>query len=231
MQNVLLIDDDIEISTAVKESLIPLNINVEQCQNIQDGYTKLLEKQFSLILIDIHLPDGSGFDLYQKILSTEQFRTIPVVFLTANDDLGSKISAFSLGADDYVVKPFHLLELRARIERRLKSKIPQSLINDHYSTGPFTFDLSSQTLKIAGNRQPISLTPREFKILLLLARNPNRIFSRDDILDKIWGKDIHVTDRTVDAHICYIRKKLENHSKMIRSLPGEGYRLQLQESV
>ena len=229
MQNILLIDDDIEISTAVKESLIPLGISVEQSQNVQQGYAKLLEKTYSMILIDIQLPDGSGFDLYQKILATEQFRNIPVIFLTASEDVGSKISAFSLGAEDYIVKPFHLLELRARIERRMKSKNMGGQINDLYSVGPFTFDLSAQTLKIAGSRQTITLTPREFKILLLLSRSPNQVFSRDDILDKIWGKDIHVTDRTVDAHICYIRKKLENHSKMIRSLPGEGYRMHFQD--
>ena len=100
MKNILLIDDDIEIAATVTEALIPAGFHVEQSPSIQGAYAKLLEKPFDLAIIDIELQDGSGFDLYQKILSSEQYRKMPVIFLTANDQLGTKISAFTLGADD-----------------------------------------------------------------------------------------------------------------------------------
>ena len=147
---------------------------------------------------------------------------MPFVFLTGNNDVGSKISAFSLGADDYIVKPFHLLELRARIENKLKKR--NSGKETFLTIGPFVFDVQYQKIKTQGGKMEFSLTAREFKILLLMGKNPERTFTREEILKKIWGENVYVTNRTIDAHICYLRKKLTPYSSCIESIPSEGYR-------
>ena len=224
MQNILVIDDSEDLVAAVESALSPLGLGFDTAGNVQQGLDKIALKKYSLVIIDIGLPDGDGFDLFQKIRNLNSHKKTPVIFLTANEDVGSKISAFALGADDYIVKPFHLLELRARVDRRLKKLLEDDSDHDQVISGPLVLEISSQRVTIAGKNNYVTMTPREFKILLLLTKNPDQIFSREYILDQIWGKDIYVTDRTVDAHICYIRKKLENYSTHIQSVPGEGYR-------
>lgn len=224
MQNILVIDDDQEITTAVTDALLPLGVSIDASDTAQSGLEKIHANRYSLVVIDINLPDGDGFDLFQKIRNINHYKKTPIIFLTGKEDVGSKISAFSLGADDYIVKPFHLLELRARVERRLKKQIEDNADGDQVVAGPLILEVSSQRLRVNGKNEYVTLTPREFKILLLLAKNPDQIFTREYILNKIWGKDVYVTDRTIDAHVCYIRKKLEDYSTLIQSVPGEGYR-------
>ena len=223
-QNILVIDDSEDVVIAVESALLPLGLGIETAGSVKEGLEKVSAEKYSLVIIDIGLPDGDGFELFQKVRTLPHYKKTPVIFLTANEDVTSKISAFSLGADDYIVKPFHLLELRARVERRLKKHLEESMNGDHITAGPLTLEVSSQRLKIQGKKGFVSLTPREFKILLLLVKNPERIFTREFILGKIWGKDVFVTDRTVDAHICYLRKKLSKYSTYVQSVPGEGYR-------
>jgi DNA-binding response OmpR family regulator len=224
MQKILVVDDAEEIIVAVTGALQPLGLGIETAMTVKDGLQKATDQLFDLVIIDIALPDGDGFDLFLKIRNIQHYERIPVIFLTSKEDVASKVSAFSLGADDYIVKPFHLLELRARIERRLKKQQEQNLDGDQVAAGPLVLEVSSQRLKVHGKNGYISLTPREFKILLLLVKSPDRIFTRETILNKIWGSDVYVTDRTVDAHICYLRKKLSKFSNYIESVPGEGYR-------
>ncbi len=224
MYKTLLIDDSPEIALAVESALSPIGITVDTAVSVAEGLQKANATHYDLLIIDIMLPDGDGFDLYLKARNFHGYEKTPVIFLTAKEDVGSKVSAFSLGADDYIVKPFNLLELRARVECRLKKHQERSTEGDQVAAGSLILEVSSQRLRILGRNDNISLTPREFKILLLLVRNPDRIFTREHILDKIWGQDVYVTDRTVDAHICYLRKKLEQFSTYIESVPGEGYR-------
>ena len=224
MQKVLVIDDAEEITTTVAAVLQPLGLSVDTAGSVSTGLNKANQTKYDLVIIDIMLPDGDGFDLFTKMRNLGGYERTPVIFLTAKEDVGSKISAFSLGADDYIVKPFHLLELRARVESRLKKHLERSADGDHVPAGPLILEVSSQRIKMKDGKTFTSLTSREFKIFLLLAKNPDRIFSREIILNKIWGHDVYVTDRTVDAHICYLRKKLEKYSGFIESVPGEGYR-------
>lgn len=226
MQKVLLIDDSEDVAALVEHALAPLGINLIVASTVRAGLTAAFETKFDMVIVDIGLPDGDGFELFSRIRTIPGYDKVPAIFLTGNEDVGSKISAFSLGADDYIVKPFHQLELRARVESRLKKykAATHAADTDTHSYGPFLFDLQAQRLRVQGRNEPISLTPREFKILLLLAKNADRLFTREDILDKIWGKGVYVTNRTVDAHICYLRKKLEHLSYHIESIPGEGYR-------
>lgn len=224
MQKVLVIDDAVEITVAVEGALQTLGVHVDTAATMKEGLEKATNDLYSLVIIDILLPDGDGFDVLQNLRNLKQYKKTPTIFLTSKEDVASKISAFNLGADDYIVKPFHLLELRARVERQLKKALVESVDNDQVAVGPFVLEVGAQRLRIQGVKDYISLTPREFKILLLLTKNPNQIITRETILEKIWGKGVFVTDRTVDAHICYLRKKLDNHSTHIQSVPGEGYR-------
>ena len=224
MMKTIVIDDSPEVALAVESALSPLKIAVETAYSVKEGLIKLTSNRYDLLIIDIVLPDGDGFDLYMKARNFPGYEKTPVIFLTGKEDVASKVSAFSLGVDDYIVKPFHLLELRARVECRMKKHQEREADGDLVSAGELILEVSSQRLRIRGTNESISLTPREFKILLLLVKNPDRIFSREQILDKIWGQDVFVTDRTVDAHICYLRKKLEKFSTHIESVPGEGYR-------
>ena len=224
MQKILVVDDAEEIVVAVRNALIPLGVGIDTAYTVTQGLIKIIENQYDLVIIDIVLPDGDGFDFFLKLRTTPYGQKVPVIFLTAKEDVASKVSAFSSGADDYIVKPFHLLELRARVESRLKKYMERNLESDQITAGPLMLEVSSQRILLRGKSDYVSLTPREFKILLLLVKSPEQIFSREFILNKIWGSDVYVTDRTVDAHVCYLRKKLEKFSGYIESVPGEGYR-------
>jgi len=227
MQKILVIDDAEEIAVSVEAALSSSLVDVDAAYTVKEALAKTSAYLYDLIIIDIMLPDGDGFDLLLKIRNLEGYAQVPVVFLTGREDVSSVVSAFSLGAEDYIVKPFHLLELRARIERRLVHREVKPVnqgSEDQIIAGQLVISPLSQRVKLRGKADFIPLTAREFKILLLLVKSPDHVFSRKNILDKVWGSDITVTDRTVDAHICYLRKKLQQFSGSIESVSGEGYR-------
>jgi DNA-binding response OmpR family regulator len=228
MHKVLVIDDAEEIALSVEASLNSASVQVESAYTVKEALAKVTQNHYDLIIIDILLPDGDGFDLLLKIRNLEAYVETPVIFLTSREDVSSVVSAFSLGAEDYIVKPFHLLELRARVERRLipKEHLKPHSQDKHHSikAGRIRIDLNAQRVKLEGVEDYIPLTAREFKILTLLVKRPDHVFSRKLILDEVWGKDINVTNRTVDAHICYLRRKLHFAGNCIESVSGEGYR-------
>jgi DNA-binding response OmpR family regulator len=226
MHKILVIDDAEEVVVSVEAALSSASTSLDAAYTVKEALAKAQAYLYDLIIIDITLPDGDGFDLLLKIRNLEGYAQTPVIFLTGREDVSSVVSAFSLGAEDYIVKPFHLLELRARVERRLihkESKVNSSS-EDQIIAGQLMISPQSQRVKLKGKADFIPLTAREFKILLLLVKSPDHVFSRKQILDKVWGSEITVTDRTVDAHICYLRKKLLQFSGSIESVSGEGYR-------
>lgn len=226
MNRILVIDDAEDVQMLVRNSLHSLDVEVDSAYTVKEAIEMAGKTVYQLVVIDIALPDGNGLDLFLQIKGMNGYATVPTIFLTSNEDVSTVVSAFSLGADDYIVKPFRLLELRARIERRLQQTAPkkEATKEGELLAGKLVLNSYSQRVKIDGQNEPISLSPREFKILYLLARNPDRVFSRKTILDQIWGNHMDVTNRTVDAHVCYLRKKLDSFSPYIESVPGEGYR-------
>ena len=224
MHRILVIDDAEEIPLMVESAFNPESYLIESAGTVRDALRLVKENTYSLVIIDIGLPDGNGLDLFLKIKSLPSYAKVPTVFLTSNEEVSSIVSAFSLGADDYIVKPFHLLELRARIERRLGAAAPLKSDPAQIVAGELVLTPASQRVKIRGKNESIDLTAREFKILLLLVNSPDDVFSRKAILENIWGEKVNVTERTVDAHICYLRKKLDHYSNYIESVPGAGYR-------
>lgn len=174
------------------------------------------EQEFDLALLDVMLPGKDGFEL----METMQQNHIPVIYLTAKADVGSKIKGLRAGAEDYIVKPFEVLELLVRVEKVLERTGRQKSVIE---VADITIDLSKHQVKKNGVQ--ISLKPLEYDLLLLLAKNRNMAFSREQLLNEVWGTDYFGETRTVDVHIGQLRKKL-GLMKQIKTIPKLGYRLE-----
>lgn len=175
----------------------------------------------SIVILDRVLPDGDGISLCQHIKDTESLRHIPVIFLTSSSAENDKILCFFSGADDYVCKPFSVLELKARMLARLKH-----LTRKIYTTNiEVDLDTYSVFLKEDQTKSEINLTRTEFKLFVFLIQNAGRIFSREFLLEKIWGQTLHVNDRVVDTHMSHLRRKLFKSTLHFESLRGEGYKV------
>lgn len=199
----------------------------------EEAVQVIQSREFELILLDVSLPGKDGFELCAYLQSHPKTKNVPVIFLTGMGEVTSKVTAFSLGAEDYITKPFNLLEFRARIDARLKKARAHSAGDEAPIRGEIELNLASQrALRIEGEKRvDLGLTPMEFKILHYLVRNEGRVLSRDQILNTVWGQNIHVFDRTVDTHISTLRKKLGPKASLIRSVPGSGYGFFLPEKA
>lgn len=218
MQNrILVVEDDYSIS-----ELICMNLTVAGYEAVPvyegDSVEKVLEESraFDLALLDVMLPGKDGFEL----MDVMKMNNIPVIYLTAKSDVGSKIKGLKSGAEDYIVKPFEVLELLVRVEKVLERTGKQ---RDIISVGEVEINLSEhQVLK---NGVQVSLKPLEYDLLVLLAKNKNVAFTRDQLLNQVWGSDYLGETRTIDVHIGQIRKKLDL-SDVIKTIPKIGYRLE-----
>jgi DNA-binding response OmpR family regulator len=230
MYKVLLVDDSVDFQLMVKQSLLDANIDMDIAGTLETAQHLIQNNAshpFDLILLDFRLPDGNGFALLNYIQTHESLRETPVFFLTGSEELSHKVTAFELGADDYLVKPVHPSELKARIEMRLRKSLPIRKSSELLVKGDLILEtsiLKASIRKSQNIQQTLDLTNKEFKILFFLAHHENQVYSRAQLVKSIWGDTIHVTDRTIDSHICGIRKKLQNLADYIESIPGEGYR-------
>ncbi len=190
----------------------------------------LSEGTFDLFILDIMLPDGNGFEVLNELRKCERHQLAPVIFLTGREDLKSKLTSFSLGADDYIIKPPEPLELRARIDARLR--VIGDLQGLTAKGAPVRVaDLKLDTERLAvvveegGQETSLDLTPLEFRLLLFFVRHPNEALSRQKILEGVWGTQTHVLDRSVDSYVATLRRKLGPRSNLIKSVHKVGYRL------
>jgi DNA-binding response OmpR family regulator len=235
LQRILLIDDSPDVHLLVKASLHSENVETFSAHSTEEALRLFRENRIDLILLDIGLPTSDGFELYTQLKVLPGFDNTSVIFLTAAQDVQSKVAAFELGAEDYIVKPFNVTEFRARIAARLKKIRSAQQGGSVFMLGTFELDLAAQKAFLVGTsagnqnrpRKELGLTPIEFKLLLLFCRNEGINLSREKILESVWGPEIHVYDRTVDTHVSSLRKKLLEQSKTIQSVSGVGYRLKL----
>lgn len=191
------------------------------------------QERFDLILLDISLPDGNGLEAMPQLKEAFTNKSIPIIVLTADSDVVTKVAAFGIGADDYISKPPNVSELRARIEARLRSSEVEQKNKTQVQLGDLLLD--SDTLRVErvsaeDGAQLIDLTPSEFKLIKLLIVKPGRVYSRDQLIDHVWGIGKHVTLRTVDAHISNLRKKLAGSSVKVQTVTGAGYRAVVRDS-
>ena len=222
--SVLLIEDSKEIYNLVNSSISSPLIDLEWVENATKAREQFSNQTYDLILIDIELPDGNGIELCNEILNKAPETSI--FFLTAKDDLSEKVLGFSAGAEDYITKPFNGIELKARIEAKLKKLEILKQTKTKLSWKEIDIDQSTQEVTISkdGNEETIDLTALEFKLLLYFAQRPHEVIDRDTILDDIWGQDIHVYSRSVDTHVSKLRKKLDYVSDILESVHGAGYK-------
>jgi DNA-binding response OmpR family regulator len=223
---ILAVEDSMEFQILIMRTLG--EYQVVCVATVDEAESKLRNESFDLILIDINLPGRDGYSLLSGIQGNNELAEIPVLCLTGRTAVTDKIAAFSLGADDYLTKPFNPLELKARIEAKLKKVGRQKKKDLLILVGDIEIDLSRHRVATIDNskRNEINLTQTEFKILVCLARRPEQIYSRDQLLVAAWGEDARVLDRVVDTHICTIRKKMHSKNFAIKAVTGLGYKLQ-----
>lgn len=223
MRHILLIEDSPEVQIVVKNVLMK-DFLVSTSSTASSAWGQLEKTEFDLILLDVSLPDGDGFKFCAMLKESSQ---VPVVFLSGRNDVSDKVMAFSLGASDYISKPFVPLELHARIKAHLRDFQTKKQNQEIVRKNDLCFNILLQTVTLIadGSETELNLTPTEYKLILYLARHPDQIFTRNQILDALWGGSISVVDRTVDVHISNLRKKLSNSHLSIICAQGVGYRL------
>ena len=226
MSHILLIEDSLDSQLLVRKTLSPFYQVI--CVNTLNEASERLSIEIpDLILLDVTLPDGDGFDFCSKLQNEERFLRTSLIFLTAKSNLADRVLGFSLGADDYIVKPFEPLELRARVEAKLRKSGFRNQFIESISKAGIRINIPLQkAYLILENRQEreLPLTPIEFKILFHFLRNEQTVMTRDQLIKSIWGEQVVMTDRTVDKHISSLRDKLDEKGRFIETVPRSGYR-------
>ena len=222
--NILVIEDEPDIRKNLEYNLSREGFSVSSVGSLKDGFKSLDSNTYSLILLDLMLPDGSGLDLCKKIKSNSHLEAIPIIILTAKDDEVDKVVGFELGADDYVTKPFSVRELILRIKAVLKrgQKDSKEIVEVERQFGDLRIDVESHEVHVDSN--PIELTALEFRLLNELVDKRGRVQSRDQLLSEVWGYNAEVTTRTVDTHIKRLREKLGSMGKYVQTIRGVGYK-------
>ncbi len=217
------LDDEADILELLKVNLRKAGYRFEGFQEADELFRYLEKEAPSLILLDLMLPDTDGLEVCRRIRRSDRLSAIPVIMLTARGDEADKVVGLELGADDYVTKPFSVKELVARIHAVLR-RPGGGETGPRIVVGPLVIDLEKFDVTAGGER--IELTATEFKILQLLASRKGRVFSREQILDHLWGTEKAVIDRTVDVHIRNLREKLNEAASLIKNVRGVGYKLE-----
>ena len=223
-QRVLVVDDEKLIVKGIRFSLEQEGMEVDCAYDGEEAVQKAKENEYDIILLDVMLPKLDGFEVCQQI---REFSSVPVIMLTAKGDDMAKILGLEYGADDYITKPFNILEVKARIKaiiRRTKKKAPEKENRKVVEKGDLHLDCDSRRLNIGGKE--INLTAKEFDLLELMALNPNKVYSRDHLLNAVWGYDYPGDVRTVDVHIRRLREKIEANPSEPKYVPtkwGVGY--------
>tara|TARA_B100000767_G_scaffold86696_1_gene83345 strand:+ start:11393 stop:12088 length:696 start_codon:yes stop_codon:yes gene_type:complete len=221
---VLVIEDEPDIRKTLEYNLTREGFEVSGCGSIKEA-KKLIEiPNFSIILLDLMLPDGSGLDLCREVKSNSLTEDIPIIILTAKDDEVDKVVGFELGADDYVTKPFSVRELILRVKAILKrnTKTSSMPLEINRNFGSLKMDIESHEVFI--DDEEVILTALEFKLLNQLVERRGRVQTRDQLLSDVWGYSSDITTRTVDTHIKRLREKLGSMGKYVQTIRGVGYK-------
>ena len=215
-KKVLVVDDEKLIVKGLRFSLEQDDMEVDCAYDGEEALEYARSKEYDIVLLDVMLPGKDGFELMDLMKEAK----IPVIYLTAKSDVGSKIRGLRSGAEDYIVKPFEVLELLVRVEKVLERTGRQI---SRITVGDIEINLNEH--QVTKNGQEVSLKPLEYDLLVLLAKNKNMAFTREQLLNQVWGSDYLGETRTVDVHIGQLRKKLELFD-VIKTIPKIGYRLE-----
>jgi two-component system phosphate regulon response regulator PhoB len=222
--NILLVEDEPAIQELIAFNLQQAGHHVLRADSAEAGMSLVRSALPDLILLDWMLPGMSGVEFARKLRGDERTRQVPVIMLTARSEEADKITGLDTGADDYITKPFSPRELQARIKAVLRRRAPQ-MTDDLVEVNGLKLDPA--THRVSGNDQSIDLGPTEFRLLHFFMTHPERVHSRAQLLDHVWGDHVFVEERTVDVHIRRLRSALEatGHDALIQTVRGTGYRL------
>lgn len=221
-QCILVVDDEEDLCEILKFNLENEGYFVDTANSAEEALRMDLGK-YNLLLLDVMMGEISGFKMANMLKKNKDTANIPIIFITAKDTENDTVTGFNLGADDYISKPFSLREVIARVKAvmRRTSTVAGTEKPEQISYNTLVIDITKKKVSIDG--QEVSLTKKEFEILVLLLQNRGRVFSREDILSKIWSDEVYVLDRTIDVNITRLRKKIGNYGKCIVTRLGYGY--------
>jgi len=220
-QQILVVDDERDLCEILQFNLSAAGYEVDMAASAAEALDKGLS-HYDLLLLDVMMPGMSGFDLASQLRQDKETAEIPIIFLTALGSEEDTLHGFDLGADDYIAKPFSIKEVLARVKAVLSRTAPAQSSSAHeLSYEGLTMDLDKMVVTVDG--ESVSLTKTEYELLKLLLGNRGQVFSRQEVLDRVWPKDVVVTDRTVDVNITRMRKKIGRYSSCIITRHGFGY--------
>lgn len=219
---IMIIDDEAEMRKMIRTFLEHHGYEVIEATDGVHALSLLNEITPHLLIVDVMMPFMDGFTFAKEVRSKS---AIPLIFLSAKGEEWDKVHGLKLGGDDYIVKPFSTEELLARVESVLRRAYQQQHTSNIISVG--SISINPDAFSVTLNGQPLSLTRKEFSLLHVLAKHQGRVFSREQLLNLIWGEDYHSSERTVDTHIKTLRLKLGVHSSMIKTVWGVGYKLEV----
>ncbi len=217
------VEDDDNIRELVVYTLGSVGMKAEGFSTPSKFWEAIQEKLPSMVLLDIMLPEEDGLSILKKLRSEKSTKKLPIIILTAKADEYDKVKGFDLGADDYVPKPFGMMELVARIKAVLRRTDITTETPDTYEIGPLS--VSPEKHKVKVNGEKITLTFKEFEMLCYLLKNRDMVLSRDQILNQVWGYSFDGESRTVDVHIRTLRQKLGEAGDLITTIRGVGYKI------
>ena len=222
--NILIVEDESPILELLALNISQAGYNPLRAISAEHAEKLINEALPDIILLDWMLPGMSGIDFAKKLRSNALTKTIPIIMLTARSDELDKVKGLEVGADDYITKPFSPRELNARIKAVLRRKAPE-LTEDILKINGL--ELNPLSHRVTGNNKLLEMGPTEFRLLHFFMSNPERVYSRSQLLDKVWGSQIFIEDRTVDVHIRRLRNILtqSQHENLIQTVRGAGYRL------
>ena len=226
---VLVVEDDPDIRELLRFTLERAGLKVVEAESGEDALTVLDGPQPSVIIIDWMLPGINGVELTQRLRKDPLTSAMPLIMLTARGEEADKLKSFDSGIDDYLTKPFSPKELVARVKALIRrTGLPE---DGHIIVQGLDLDINAHRLTINGD--PIPIGPTEFSLLELLMSNPNRAFGRAQLLDRVWGRNVYIEERTVDVHILRLRKALSKFDldRLVQTVRGIGYRFSEDESV
>lgn len=222
-EKILIVEDETAIREMLGYTLMKEGYSCEEAADVEEARNKINTDKPNLILLDWMLPGMSGVDYARRLQNDSNTRDIPIIILTARSEESDKVRGLDTGADDYITKPFSNKELLARIRAVLRRS------NEHKSGGVIEIEglaLDAETYRVSAGDKDIDISPTEFKLLHFFISHPERVYSRSQLLDHVWGQNVYVEERTVDVHIRRLRKTLEpfGFDKFIQTVRSVGYR-------
>jgi two-component system phosphate regulon response regulator PhoB len=222
-KTILVVDDEAPIREMLRFTLSRAEFRVLEAASAQEARLRIADTPPDLILMDWMMPGVSGIELTRELKGQATTRDIPVIMITARAEEEDKVRGLNIGCDDYLSKPFSYPELIARIQAVLRRAMPGGE-EEKLAINGLEVDAASQ--RVTANGQPIRLGPTEYRLLHFFASHPERVYTREQVLDRVWGQNVYVEERTVDVHIRRLRKALEpfGYDNMIQTVRGSGYR-------